>query len=130
MQSFQSRKINRRRFTVGSAAAFAAVPLLPGITMAAQDASPAAEFEDQLEIFSWWTNPGEADGLQQLFDHFASTNPNVEIVNATVAGGAEPAGADHDRALQPDPRADEDIRARSACWQGQPFRGQCPRAPG
>ncbi|HEX2281455.1 MAG TPA: ABC transporter substrate-binding protein, partial [Thermomicrobiales bacterium] len=53
-------------------------------------ASPAAggEGEAELEIFSWWTNPGEVDGLQQLFDHFASTNPNVEIINATVAGGA------------------------------------------
>src|SRR4051812_48378551 len=47
-----------------------------------------------------------------------------------IGGGAEPAGADHDRALQPDPRANEDIRARGACRQGQPFRGQCPRAPG
>ena len=86
---------NRRRFTMdrrtfagGSAAAIAVAPWLRA---SAQDASPAAtggQGEDQLEIFSWWTNPGEADGLQQLFDHFASSNPNVEIINATVAGGA------------------------------------------
>jgi glucose/mannose transport system substrate-binding protein len=80
--------LNRRGFAGGSAAVLAAAPWMRA---AAQDASPAAaggQGEDKLEVFSWWTNPGEADGLQQLFDHFAATNPNVEIVNATVAGGA------------------------------------------
>lgn len=44
--------------------------------------------EDKLEIFSWWTNPGEADGLAALFDIFKKRKPGVEIINATVAGGA------------------------------------------
>jgi glucose/mannose transport system substrate-binding protein len=55
----------------------------------ATDASPdAAASEDKLEIFSWWTNGGEADGLNAMFDIYKQQNPGVEVVNATVAGGA------------------------------------------
>jgi glucose/mannose transport system substrate-binding protein len=42
----------------------------------------------QLEIFSWWTNGGEADGLAALFDLYHQRYPTVQIINATVAGGA------------------------------------------
>jgi len=42
----------------------------------------------KLEIFSWWTTGGEAAGLNALFDAYTLQNPGVEIVNATVAGGA------------------------------------------
>ena len=44
--------------------------------------------DDQLEIFSWWTAGGEADGLLAMYDVFSAQHPDVEIVNATVAGGA------------------------------------------
>lgn len=44
--------------------------------------------EDQLEIFSWWTAGGEADGLNAMYEVFAAQHPDVEIINATVAGGA------------------------------------------
>jgi glucose/mannose transport system substrate-binding protein len=44
--------------------------------------------EDQLEIFSWWTAGGEAEGLQALFDIYNEKYPDVEVINATVAGGA------------------------------------------
>ena len=44
--------------------------------------------EDKLEIFSWWTNPGEADGLKKLFEIYQQRNPGSEIINATVSGGA------------------------------------------
>ncbi len=47
---------------------------------------PAAE--NKLEIFSWWTAGGEADGLNALFDIYKKKYPDVEIINATVAGGA------------------------------------------
>jgi glucose/mannose transport system substrate-binding protein len=97
MQSFRSRNINRRQFTIGSAAAFAAVPILPGLSLAAQDASPAAAGEDQLEIFSWWTAGSEASGLEELFNAFTAVAPDVEIVNAAVAGGA---GSNAQAALQ------------------------------
>ncbi len=42
----------------------------------------------QLEIFSWWTNGGEANGLNAMYDIYKQGNPDVEIINATVAGGA------------------------------------------
>ncbi len=42
----------------------------------------------QLEIFSWWTHGGEADGLNALYEVFKQKYPDVEIINATVAGGA------------------------------------------
>ena len=42
----------------------------------------------KLEIFSWWTAGGEADALKALFDVYHKRYPAVQIVNATVAGGA------------------------------------------
>ena len=42
----------------------------------------------KLEIFSWWTAGGEADALKALFDVYHKHYPAVQIVNATVAGGA------------------------------------------
>jgi glucose/mannose transport system substrate-binding protein len=42
----------------------------------------------ELEIFSWWTAGGEAEGLNAMYQVFSSEHPDVEIINATVAGGA------------------------------------------
>ncbi|MDR7400497.1 MAG: ABC transporter substrate-binding protein [Armatimonadota bacterium] len=42
----------------------------------------------RLEIFSWWTAGGEAEGLSALFEVYRRRHPDVEIVNAAVAGGA------------------------------------------
>jgi glucose/mannose transport system substrate-binding protein len=42
----------------------------------------------RLEIFSWWTTGGEAAGLLALFDMYKKQNPGVDVINATVAGGA------------------------------------------
>jgi glucose/mannose transport system substrate-binding protein len=41
-----------------------------------------------LEIFSWWTAGGEAEGLAAMFDIYHAKYPGVGIINATVAGGA------------------------------------------
>ncbi len=43
---------------------------------------------NKLEMFSWWTAGGEADGLNAMYDIYKKQYPGVEIVNATVAGGA------------------------------------------
>lgn len=51
-------------------------------------AGPLLAAENRLIIFSWWTNGGEADGLNALFGEFKKRSPGTEIVNATVAGGA------------------------------------------
>ena len=42
----------------------------------------------RLEIFSWWTAGGEAEGLAALFDMYRAKVPTAYIINATVAGGA------------------------------------------
>ncbi len=42
----------------------------------------------KLEFFSWWTAGGEADGLNGMIALYKKTYPGVEILNATVAGGA------------------------------------------
>ncbi len=57
------------------------------------EAAPAAEEASsadggQLEIFSWWTSGGEADGLNAMYEVLSAQYPDLEIVNATVAGGA------------------------------------------
>ncbi len=54
---------------------------------AAQPTAPPAA-EKKLEIFSWWTTGGEAAGLEKLYEIYRRQNPGVEIINATVAGGA------------------------------------------
>jgi glucose/mannose transport system substrate-binding protein len=42
----------------------------------------------QLVVGSWWTAGGEAEGLNGMFRIYKEKYPDVEIVNATVAGGA------------------------------------------
>jgi len=42
----------------------------------------------QVEVFSWWTGGGEAAGLEAMMVVFNAKNPNVEFINAAVAGGA------------------------------------------
>jgi glucose/mannose transport system substrate-binding protein len=51
-------------------------------------ASAGAQAGGKLEIFSWWTTGGEAAGLLKLFEIYKTQSPGVEVINATVAGGA------------------------------------------
>ncbi len=46
------------------------------------------EEKDSLEIFSWWTAGGEADGLEAMIEVFENRYPGIDLINATVAGGA------------------------------------------
>jgi len=43
---------------------------------------------NQLEVYSWWTGPGEEDGLHALVADFQHKYPGVKFVNAAVSGGA------------------------------------------
>ncbi|MFO7740888.1 MAG: extracellular solute-binding protein, partial [Anaerolineae bacterium] len=54
----------------------------------AEEPEEPAEVGGELEIFSWWTAGGEAEGLNAMYEVFKERNPDVEIINATVAGGA------------------------------------------
>jgi putative multiple sugar transport system substrate-binding protein len=58
---------------------------------------PASDFKNlegagtpssQVEVFSWWVGPGEADGLAAMVKIFQQKYPNDQFVNAAVAGGA------------------------------------------
>jgi glucose/mannose transport system substrate-binding protein len=42
----------------------------------------------EVEIFTWWTAGGEAEGLQAMIDIYSALYPDVDFINATVAGGA------------------------------------------
>jgi glucose/mannose transport system substrate-binding protein len=42
----------------------------------------------KVEVFSWWTGGGEAQGLQALIAQYERQSPGVKFINATVAGGA------------------------------------------
>ena len=62
-------------------------PAAAPVTQAPATQPPAAA-PKKFEFFSWWTAGGEAEGLNGMFEVFKAKNPGVEIVNATVAGGA------------------------------------------
>jgi len=57
-----------------------------------EEAAPAEEEEEmmggEVEVFSWWTGGGEAAGLDAMIVVFDEANPDVEFINAAVAGGA------------------------------------------
>ncbi len=43
--------------------------------------------ESQVEVFSWWTSGSEAAALEAVFDAYRVQYPDVEIINASIAGG-------------------------------------------
>ncbi|MFZ5824327.1 MAG: ABC transporter substrate-binding protein [Bacillota bacterium] len=56
---------------------------------AAQPSQPATQpAPKEVEIFSWWTGAGEAAGLDGLIKLFKEKNPDINVINAAVAGGA------------------------------------------
>jgi len=56
-----------------------------GLTGTALAAS--SPLRGELEIFSWWAGD-EGPALQALIDKYKTAFPNVEVINATVTGGA------------------------------------------
>src|SRR5690606_33754947 len=50
--------------------------------------SPDPDNADQVEVFTWWASGSEKVGLDALVGVFNSQNPDIEFVNAAVAGGA------------------------------------------
>lgn len=74
---------NRRQLLVAGAG----VTALAALPACSNTGSPKAD-EKKVEVFSWWSGPGEGEGLQALIDDFKKKNPGVEFVNAAVAGGS------------------------------------------
>ena len=64
----------------------ALLALLAGAAGLAALGQPEDE-RQELEIFSWWTAGGEAEGLDELYRLYSARFPKVKIINATVAGG-------------------------------------------
>jgi glucose/mannose transport system substrate-binding protein len=58
------------------------------LTACGAQTTPATEVSGKVEVFSWWTAGGEAEGLNAMIKIFAATYPKAEFINATVAGGA------------------------------------------
>jgi glucose/mannose transport system substrate-binding protein len=66
----------------------AAPPTTPsGEEAAPADVEEAAAEGGKLEVLHWWTSGGEADAMQSLFDAFSAAYPDVEIIDAAIAGG-------------------------------------------
>ena len=82
-RSFTTRASRRGLLKGGAALGLGALSLGPtrGYLASAQEGGT-------LEVFSWWTSPGEAPALQALFDAYLAAHPDTEIINAAVAGGA------------------------------------------
>jgi glucose/mannose transport system substrate-binding protein len=62
-----------------------------GTTPVEEPAAPTEEpmmDGNQVEVFSWWTGGGEAAGLAAMTEVFNAEYPDIEFVNAAVAGGA------------------------------------------
>mgnify|MGYP001583996877 CR=1 FL=1 len=65
---------------------FAVLSVLLIATIALSACGP--KVGNQVEVFSWWTGGGEAAGLEAMIKVFKAEYPDIEFVNAAVAGGA------------------------------------------
>jgi glucose/mannose transport system substrate-binding protein len=54
----------------------------------AETSGEAADGKQEVEVFSWWTGGGEAAGLDAMIKVFNKEYPDIEFINAAVAGGA------------------------------------------
>ncbi len=50
--------------------------------------STGSVLADQVEVFTWWASGSEKVGLDALVDVFNEQYPDIEFINASVAGGA------------------------------------------
>jgi glucose/mannose transport system substrate-binding protein len=80
--------LSRRRFLQASAGTAGVLALGANLALPPLIASAAGK----LEMFSWWTAPGEVEALEALYGVFRSSNSDVEIVNAALAGGTGAGG--------------------------------------
>ena len=61
---------------------------LPILLLAAcQGTSNQTGAEKQIEVFTWWTSGSEATALETVLDAYRVAYPEVDLINASVAGG-------------------------------------------
>ncbi|MAT45311.1 MAG: ABC transporter substrate-binding protein, partial [Anaerolineaceae bacterium] len=65
-----------------------AAPTAAPETPAEQPGEEMPAEKQQVEVFSWWTGGGEAAGLEAMIKVFNEKYPDIEFINAAVAGGA------------------------------------------
>lgn len=53
-----------------------------------QAAAPAPQDAQKLLIYHWWTAGGEKEGVDALFKSYKEKNPNFQVVDNPVPGGA------------------------------------------
>ena len=88
-QRFRRRDFLRGSLALGtSAAAMAALAScgMPGSTTASGGGG------NKLEIFSWWTSPGEVEALDALYKVYKDANSKIEVINAAISGGTGAGG--------------------------------------
>ncbi|MGH3239303.1 MAG: ABC transporter substrate-binding protein, partial [Spirillospora sp.] len=85
----------RPRAPRGRPTVFAALAMTGAMTGAlalsacgANEDDGGSDDKSQVEVFSWWTGPGEADGLKAMQADFEKNNPGTKFVNAAIAGGS------------------------------------------
>jgi glucose/mannose transport system substrate-binding protein len=88
-RSWRLRRASRtRRVQIAllglSLAVLAALPAA-GFAKGEKVASPQA---DQLSVFSWWTGPGEHNGLAKIITMWNKAHPTLKVKDEAVAGGA------------------------------------------
>ncbi|PVG81609.1 sugar ABC transporter substrate-binding protein [Nocardioides gansuensis] len=67
----------------------AALSLLAVSACGGEDGGTGGGGETQeVEVFTWWAEGSEKEGLDALVEVFTSQNPDFEFVNGAVAGGA------------------------------------------
>jgi glucose/mannose transport system substrate-binding protein len=82
------KRFGRRGFVAIAVLLVAA--LVAGMSACGDDDDEGAQGGggDEFEFFSWWTGGGDSEGKQALLDLFQEQNPDVEIVDSAIAGGA------------------------------------------
>lgn len=57
------------------------------LLLAACQSSNETSSEKQVEVFTWWTSGSEASALETVLEAYRNLYPDVEVINASIAGG-------------------------------------------
>lgn len=55
---------------------------------AGSDTTGGGAVSGEFEFFSWWTGGGDSEGKEALLALFSEENPDIEVVDSAIAGGA------------------------------------------
>lgn len=65
--------------------------------------SGEAKTDQTLEVFNWWTNPGESDALNAVLAGYSTRYPQTNVVNSQVVGNSKAQEALTDRMVNGNP---------------------------